>query len=128
MDSGGGVIATDMREFLDDSVYDGRLIGIDPNGTVATIASGYPLVDPVSVAMDINGDYIVVDGAAGDPIIPGDYTYRYGALFRVAPNGTVTEIIRGSPFGIDYLIPKGVAVAGDGDYWTADLSTLYLVD
>jgi len=95
-DRSGDFIVADYKS-LGDGAIDGAVYRVTNSGIVSTIASGAPLVDPMGVAVDSNGNILVTDENN-----PGGE----GALYSISPDGVIRTIRVGSPF----VDPIGVAL------------------
>lgn len=95
-DQSGDFIVADWKS-LGDGAIDGAVYRVTDSGIISTIASGAPLVDPMGVALDSNGNILVTDENN-----PG----REGALYSISPAGAVSTVRVGSPF----VDPIGVAL------------------
>jgi len=106
MDNGDIIAASD--DYFCDQRFS-RVIKINPDTGVQTvIAEKGPLLDVEDVAIDANGDFVVVNGDGPDASIPG--------VYRVTPGGLVTSISTSGLFNN----PEGVDIGDDGTIYVAD--------
>jgi hypothetical protein len=91
---------------------DPNVYSVSNSGGVSVFATGAPLVNPVRLAKDSNGNLIVAD--EGNPYV-GPIP---GAIRRISTSGVVSTVISGNPL----IQPYGIDVDSSGNYIVADLS------
>jgi len=93
----------------------GAIFRVDPsNGNQFLISSLGNFFDPLSIEIDANGDYIVLDMNA----FPG----FLGAVFNITPAGVVTTITSGGLFGQ----PQDLDIESNGNFVIAELFSAVL--
>jgi DNA-binding beta-propeller fold protein YncE len=91
----------------------GAVFKVDPlTGAASTLATGAPLVNPTDVAIDAQGNILVVDEAAD----PAGFAVNTGAVFRFASGAAPTPLAT-SPLFAD---PDGIAVDAQGNILVGD--------
>lgn len=106
---GSAVDATDNLIVADELA---GLLRVDLRAGAVTAIAARPPHNPRDVAIDRDGNYVVVDiPLAVRFISPGP-----PAVYRVAPDGTVTLVAQGAPL----VQPHGVAIDPAGSYIVAD--------
>ena len=78
---------------------------VSPSGEATVIAQGSPLSGPHSLAIDLDGNYIVGDSLAG--------------VIRVSPQGEMTVVVAAGPTG-RVTATADVAVEASGNYIVVD--------
>jgi DNA-binding beta-propeller fold protein YncE len=92
----------------------GTIFKVDPvSGAVSILATGPPLLDPTDVAIDAQGNILVMDEEA-DPAGLGAGTT--GAVFRLAPGSAPAVLATSAAF----VEPDGIAVDRTGNVIVGD--------
>lgn len=98
LDSDGTLLLTDYHAAIN------ALYRVASTGSISTILSGNPLIQPSDVARDPSGSYVVSKFGSSD------------AIFRVSRRGEWSTIYAGAPL----MAPTSVVVARSGAIYIAD--------
>jgi hypothetical protein len=82
---------------------DPTIYRVDPFGNVGVFVTGLPLVDPVRLAWDSDGNLIVANLNGGN-------------IVKVTPSGVMSVVASGAPL----VAPFGIDIDGSGNYIVAD--------
>ncbi len=110
MDANGDLIVADPNGSCGCSPFGcGAIFRVDPsNGNQFLISSLGNFFDPLSIEIDANGDYIVLDF--------NSFGFA-GALFNITPAGVRIPIVSGGTF----QFPLGLAIESDGNFVIVDI-------
>lgn len=112
--SPGDIVVADRNANPLGPIGDGAIFKVDPaTGAVSVLATSALFDNPFDVALDAEGNVLVVDRDADPAGLGGDT----GAVFRFAP-GQAPAVLAASPL---FNNPAGVAIDAQGDVLVADL-------
>jgi Ca2+-binding RTX toxin-like protein len=110
----GDIVVADRNANPLGPIGDGAIFKVDPaTGAVSVLATSAQFDNPFDVALDADGNVLVVDRDADPAGLAGDT----GAVFRFAP-GQAPAVLATSPLFDD---PAGVALDAQGNVLVADL-------
>jgi hypothetical protein len=96
--------------FLVGIANQGRILKATPTGGVSTVVEQLPLFDSVAMAVDAQGNFIVVDD---------DFRFGKWAIFRVDPKGQATQVARIICTGQSSVQVQSLLVDQNEDYIVA---------